>query len=107
MWKTIFVDNFILYVPQRIFIHMDINLTYNLTEIENNRIRITISYDDKEVGSLYFERAKLKFTNKPLSMGSWACVDAKIEGLYEIGGESITPKDIVRKCQDLIKGSGL
>ena len=106
MWKTIFVDNFILYVPQPIFIHMDINLTYSLTEIENNRIRITISDDDKEVGTLYFEKAKLNFTNKPLSMGSWACVDAKIEGLYEIGGESITPKDIVKKCQDLIKEQG-
>jgi hypothetical protein len=39
-------------------------------------------------------------------MGSWACVDAKIEGLYQIGGESITPKDIVKKCQDLIKENG-
>ena len=58
---------------------MDINLTYSLTEIENNRLRITISDDDKEVGTLYFEKAKLNFTNKPLSMGSWACVDAKIE----------------------------
>ena len=106
MWKTIFVDNFILYVPQRIFIHMDINLTYSLTEIENNRIRITISDDDKEVGTLYFEKAKLNFTNKPLSMGSWACVDAKIEGLYEMVGETITPKDIIGKCQDLIKEAG-
>jgi hypothetical protein len=106
MWKTIFVDNFILYVPQRIFIHMDINLTYSLTEIENNRLRITISDDDKEVGTLYFEKAKLNFTNKPLSMGSWACVDAKIEGLYEMVGETITPKDIIGKCQDLIKEAG-
>jgi hypothetical protein len=106
MWKTIFVDKFILCVPQPIFMNMDINLTYSLTEIENNRIRITISDDDKEVGTLYFEKAKLKFTNKPLSMGSWACVDAKIEGLYEMGGESITPKDIVKKCQDLIKEQG-
>ena len=85
---------------------MDINLTYSLTEIEDGRIRITISNDDKEVGTLYFEKAKLNFTNKPLSMGSWACVDAKIEGLYQIGGESITPKDIVKKCQDLIKEKG-
>ena len=106
MWKTIFVDNFILYVPQRIFIHMDINLTYSLTEIENNRIRITISDDDKEVGTLYFEKAKKTFQRKPIGMNGWACVDAKIEGLYEIGGETITPKDIVKKCQDLIKGSG-
>ena len=106
MWKTIFVDNFILYVPQRIFIHMDINLTYSLTEIEDGRIRITISNDDKEVGTLYFEKAKKTFQRKPIGMNGWACVDAKIEGLYEIGGETITPKDIVKKCQDLIKGSG-
>ena len=100
------MDNFILYVPQRIFIHMDINLTYSLTEIEDGRIRITISNDDKEVGTLYFEKAKKTFQRKPIGMNGWACVDAKIEGLYEIGGETITPKDIVKKCQDLIKGSG-
>jgi hypothetical protein len=39
-------------------------------------------------------------------MGSWACVDAKIEGLYEMVGETITPKDIIGKCQDLIKEAG-
>ena len=100
------MDIFILCVPQLMFMNMDINLTYGLTEIENNRLRITISDDDKEVGTLYFEKAKLNFTNKPLSMGSWACVDAKIEGLYEMVGETITPKDIVKKCQDLIKEQG-
>ena len=71
------------------------------------RIRMVVSLNEEvELGTLYFEKAKLKFTNKPLSMGSWACVDAKIEGLYQIGGESITPKDIVKKCQDLIKENG-
>ena len=107
MWKTIFVDNFILYVPQRIFIHMDINLTYSLTEIEDGRIRITISNDDKEVGTLYFEKAKKTFQRKPIGMNGWACVDAKIEGLYDMVGETITPKDIVKKCQDLIREAGL
>ena len=86
---------------------MDINLTYSLTEIEYGRIRITISNNDKEVGTLYFEKAKKTFQRKPIGMNGWACVDAKIEGLYEMVGETITPKDIVKKCQDLIKGSGL
>ena len=85
---------------------MDINLTYSLTEIEDGRIRITISNDDKEVGTLYFEKAKKTFQRKPIGMNGWACVDAKIEGLYDMVGETITPKDIVKKCQDLIKGSG-
>ena len=82
-------------------------LSYTMDQIEKGRIRMVVSLNEEvELGTLYFEKAKLKFTNKPLSMGSWACVDAKIEGLYQIGGESITPKDIVKKCQDLIKERG-
>jgi hypothetical protein len=34
-------------------------------------------------------------------MSSWACVDAKIEGLYEMGGD-FTPLDILNKCQMLL-----
>jgi hypothetical protein len=106
MWKTIFVDNFILYVPQPIFIHMDIVLTYSLTQIEEGRIRIVVSLnEDIELGTLYFEKVKRGFTNKPLSMNSWACVDAKIEGLYQ-REESITPKEIVGRCQELIREGG-
>jgi hypothetical protein len=87
------------------FMNMDINLTYGLTEMENNRIRITISNDDKEVGTLYFEKAKLKYTNKPLSMGSWACVDAKIED-DSIFNEEFTPKQMVGECQEMIRVAG-
>ena len=85
---------------------MDINLTYNLTQIEVGRIRITVSLNEEvELGTLYFEKAKKGFTNKPIGMNSWACVDAKIEGLYQ-QGESITPKDIVAHCQELIRDGG-
>ena len=85
---------------------MDINLTYNLTEVEVGRIRITVSLNEEvELGTLYFEKAKRGFTNKPIGMNSWACVDAKIEGLYQ-QGESITPKDIVAHCQELIRDGG-
>ena len=94
---------------------MDIVLTYSLTLMddpkvagkpEEGRIRIVISLNDKiEMGTLYFEKAKRGFTNKPIGMNSWACVDAKIEGLYQVG-ESITPKEIVSKCQELIRDGG-
>jgi hypothetical protein len=85
---------------------MDINLTYSLTQIEEGRVRIVVSLnEDVELGTLYFEKVKRGFTNKPLSMNSWACVDAKIEGLYQ-QGESLTPKDIVAHCQELIKNGG-
>ncbi len=30
-------------------------------------------------------------------------MDAKVEGLYIHGGEHITPKDIIRVCQDLVE----
>jgi len=107
---TIFVDNFILYVPQPIFMNMEITvdtLSYEMTVIEDGRIRMVISLKDQvELGTLYFERAKKTFQRKPIGMNGWACIDAKIEGLYVHGGEHITPKDMVRKCQDLIKENG-
>ena len=110
MWKTIFVDIFILYVPQPMFMYMDITvdtLSYEMTVIEDGRIRMVISLKDQvELGTLYFEKAKKTFQRKPIGMDGWACVDAKIEGLYVHGGEHITPKDMVRKCQDLIKQAG-
>jgi len=80
-------------------------MKYELTQIEDNRIGVTVTNEDKVVGILYFEKAKLNFTNKPISMGSWACVDAKIED-QEIFNEDFTPKQMVGECQDMIKEEG-
>jgi hypothetical protein len=80
-------------------------MIYNMTEIEDGRIRIIIVQEDKELGTLYFERAKKTFQRKPITMNGWACVDAKIDGLYDMGGE-ITPKEIVAHCQDIIRMNG-
>ena len=83
-------------------------LSYKMDVIEDGRIRMVISLNEEvELGTLYFEKAKKSFQRKPVGMNGWACVEAKIEGLYVHGGEHITPKDMVRKCQDLIKGAGL
>jgi hypothetical protein len=83
---------------------MDI-LTYNLTEMEPDRLRITIIQDNTELGSLYYERAKKTFQRKPIGMNAWGCVDAKIEGLYEANTD-ITPTEVMNKCQELIRESG-
>ena len=100
------MDKFIFLCSVCILMNMDINLTYSLTKIEEGRIRVTISVNDQvEMGTLYFEKAKRTFQRKPIGMDSWACVDAKIEGLYQVG-ESITPKEIVAHCQNLIKDGG-
>jgi hypothetical protein len=76
---------------------MDI-LTYNLTEMEPDRLRITITQNDIELGSLYYERAKRSFQRKPIGMNAWGCVDAKVEGLYEVNTD-ITPTEVMNKCQ--------
>ena len=82
-------------------------MTYKLNEIEVGRLRVTISKEDNEVGVLYFERAKSSFQNKPLSMNSWRCVDAKVDGLYDGAAEDIpVPKEIIMNCQNLIKDGG-
>ena len=87
------------------FPNYNLSMKYELTQIEDNRIGVTITNEDKVVGILYFEKAKLNFTNKPLSMGSWACVDAKIED-QEIFNEDFTPKQMVGECQEIIRVAG-
>jgi hypothetical protein len=79
---------------------------YTMDKVDD-RLRFIISFNDQEVGSLYFEKAKKGFTNKPLSMDAWVCVDAKIERLYEVVDYEITPKDIVEVCQKMIRGEYL
>ena len=80
-------------------------LSYDLTQVDEDKIRIVVSLNDEvELGTLYFEKANKMFQRKPIGMNAWACIYAKVEGLYIYGGDNITPKDIVAKCQDLIKG---
>lgn len=82
------------------------DLKYDIFQLDDMKMRIVISLYEKELGTLYFEKAKRAFTNKPVGMNSWACVDAKVEGLYVVGGENITPKDIVAHCQSLLRTAG-
>ena len=100
------MDIFIFICSVGILIHMGItmeDLTYDLFQLDDMRIRIVISLYEKELGTLYFEKAKRSFVRKPVSMDGWACVDAKVEGLYIAGGDHITPKDIVAHCQGLLR----
>jgi hypothetical protein len=78
------------------------DLIFNLDKTDEGVIRITISdHNIIQKGVLYFEKVKVGFNRKPISMNSWACVDAKIEGLYDMGGD-YTSLDILNKCQLLI-----
>ena len=97
------MDNFIFICSEYILINMT-DFIYKMDKIEEGRIRFIVSLNEEEVGSLYFEKAKKGFTNKPVSMDAWVCVDAKIERLYEVSDYDITPKQIVEVCQKMIKG---
>ena len=94
--------SFTLFTNVDILINMT-DFIYKMDKMEE-RIRFIISFNEEEVGSLYFEKAKKGFTNKPLSMDAWVCIDAKIERLYEVSDYEIFPKDIVEVCQKMIKG---
>ncbi len=82
------------------------NLRFNADRMEDNRIRITITdKEDNQKGLLYFEKVKVGFIKKPISMNSWACIDAKVEGLYDMGGD-YSSLDILNRCQEIIKMMG-
>lgn len=83
------------------------DFVYKMELMEEGRLRFIISLNGVETGSLYFEKAKRKFINKPVSMGSWVCVEAKIEKLYEVSDYEITPKQIMETCQKIIKSEYL
>ena len=97
--------SFTLFTNVDILINMT-DFIYKMDKMED-RIRFIISFNEQEVGSLYFEKAKKGFTNKPLSMDAWVCVDAKIEKLYEVSDYEVFPKHIVEVCQKMIKAEYL
>jgi hypothetical protein len=71
--------------------------------MDETKIRVVISdMNLNQKGVLYFEKVKVGFNRKPISMNSWACIDAKIEGLYDMGGD-YSSLDILNKCQLLLK----
>ena len=78
------------------------DLIFNIDYVDEGVIRVVISdHNLNQKGVLYFEKVKVGFNRKPISMNSWACVDAKVEGLYDMGGD-YSSLDILNKCQELI-----
>jgi len=86
-------------------------LSFDITKMDEGRIRVEVYYTPNEemrvmMGILYFEKAKRSFNRKPVGMDAWACVDAKVEGLYTVD-KAITPPQIVAHCYKLIQEQGL
>jgi hypothetical protein len=82
------------------------NMTFTTEEIQEGRLRVTITDGINELGVLYFEKAKKSFQRKPIGMDAWTCVDAKVDNLYIHLGADILPKDIVERSYKSIKEAG-
>ena len=69
--------------------------------------RVIIELYDKVtntfMGVLYYERAKNGFSRKPVGLKKMACVDAKIETLFNLFPQ-VEPKDVLDFCQSLLEG---
>ena len=69
--------------------------------------RVIIELYDKVtntfMGVLYYERAKNGFSRKPVGLKKMACVDAKIETLFNLFPQ-VEPKDVLDYCQSLLMG---
>ena len=69
--------------------------------------RVIIELYDKTtntfMGVLYYERAKNGFLRKPIGLKKMACVDAKIETLFNLFPQ-VEPKDVLDYCQSLLMG---
>lgn len=78
-------------------------MTPTITKVDDTHIRIVYSVGEYECACLYYENAKMKWTNKPLSMNQWRCVDAHLtdETIYING--LVEPKDLVGWGNELIK----
>ena len=75
-----------------------------ISVITEDRVAVEITLlNEVSLGVLYFERPKLGWVNKPIMPTKWRCVDANVEGVYQWGGEKITPTELIAWAQDLVE----
>ena len=75
-----------------------------VTMISEDRVAVEITlFNEVSLGVLYYERPKLGWVNKPIMPTKWRCVDAKVEGVYQYKGESITPQQLMDFAQKLVE----
>ena len=75
-----------------------------VTVITEDRVAVEITLlNEVSLGVLYYERPKQGWVNKPIMPTKWRCVDANVEGVYQWGGEKITPTELIAWAQDLVE----
>ena len=77
----------------------------HIEHLDNNRIRIDLYSKEGGtfLGMLYYEKAKNGFLRKPIGLKKMACVDAKIETLFNLFPQ-VEPKEVLDYCQSLLEG---
>lgn len=75
-----------------------------MTVITEDRVAVEITLlNEVSLGVLYYERPKHGWVNKPIMPTRWRCVDANVEGVYQWGGEKITPTELIMWAQGLVE----
>ena len=84
-------------------------LSYDIKQLEPDRLCVEISVGGKSLGLVYYERAKKGYNTKPVSMDRWVCVDANVKDIYVYGSmeiEHLTPKVLMEWALDFLKSEG-
>ena len=75
-----------------------------VTVITEDRVAVEITLlNEVSLGVLYYERPKQGWVNKPIIPTKWRCTDAKVEGVYQWGGDKITPTELIKWAQELVE----
>jgi hypothetical protein len=78
-------------------------LRATITDLSEDKVSVEITIlNEVSLGILYYENPKLGWSKKPIMPTRWRCVDAKLEGLYVWGGESLTPRDLMEWAQQRV-----
>lgn len=59
-------------------------IEYSINDLGGGGVRVELFHGGELVAVLYYELAKVGFKSKPIGMGRYACVDAKVYGLYDV-----------------------
>lgn len=71
--------------------------------VDEGKIRVLFHIAEYEMACLYYENSKMSWTNKPISMNQWRCVDAKLSDKSIYINGKVEPKDLVGWGNELIK----
>ena len=78
-------------------------LRATITDLSEDKVSVEITIlNEVSLGILYYENPKFGWSKKPIMPTRWRCVDAKLEGLYVWGGESLTPRDLMEWAQQRV-----